>query len=203
MRRAVAVGVGLLVAGTGLAPGAVVGQATGGGAAAPTRPGVLRSWTSDAHVLQVGDIVTILVDEFLLVSANRAEVASREKDRQLGLTGGATGTTMGGGVRTENDVADRRRGEASRQERFSAEMSARVVEVAPSGTLRIEGTKKLRIDDHEQEVTIRGWIRPQDLSMENTIESWRIGDAEVLYASNGKLGKAGGIWSRILDLIWP
>jgi flagellar L-ring protein precursor FlgH len=100
-------------------------------------------------------------------------------------------------------VGDRQRGESSRQQRFSGEISARVVEVTPSGMVRIQGTKKLQIDEVEEEVTIRGWVRPQDLSLQNTVESWRISDAEILYASNGTLGKTGGFWTRLLNKIWP
>ena len=66
---------------------------------------------------------------------------------------------------------------------------------------RIEGVKKVQIDQHEQEVVVRGLIRPQDLSAANTIESWRIAEAEILYTSNGKLVASGGILSRILGLI--
>ena len=119
----------------------------------------------------------------------------------LGL--GTGGSTSGGSLRTTNDVSDRTRGESSRRERFSAELSARVVEVSPTGTLRIEAVKKLQIDEHEQEVTVRGWVRSEDVSVENTVDSWRIADAEILYGSNGELGKSGGLWSKLLDLIIP
>jgi flagellar L-ring protein precursor FlgH len=154
-------------------------------------------------VVGVGDLVTILIDEYTLASANRSEVASREKARDMSLAAGGTGARSGGGLNTQNDVSDRTRGESSRTERFAAEVSARIVEVAPNGMLRIQGTKKLQIDDHEQEVTLRGWVRAQDLSTQNTVDSWRIADAEILYSSNGNLGKAGGFWSKLFDIIWP
>ena len=115
-------------------------------------------------------------------------------------TGSSTGT---GNLRTNNDVSARNRGESSRRERFSAEMTTRVVEVGPGGTLRIEGMKKVKIDDHEQEVTVRGWIRSQDVAVDNTVLSWRVADAEIGYTSNGTLVKAGGMWSKLLDLIIP
>ncbi len=162
-----------------------------------------ESWVADSHRLEEGDIVTVLVDEYLLASANKDEMASREKDRNLGLTARTSGSTMGGGLTSRNDVGDRQRGESSRQQRFSGEISTRVVGVSPSGMLRVEGTKKLKIDEVEEEVTLRGWLRPQDVSMQNTVESWRLSDAEILYSSNGTLGETGGFWSRILDIIWP
>ena len=69
---------------------AFAGLATVGGAGAqdttqavPVRPPVRSSWTSDQVELQVGDIVTILIDEYTLATADRNESASREKGRFL------------------------------------------------------------------------------------------------------------------------
>jgi len=187
-----------------LALGAGTVEAQQGNAAPPvTNVPVRGSWTSDGHALQAGDLVTVLIDEFILASANKNQLASQERDRNLGITAGLPGGSRGGGLKTQNDVGDRQRGESSRQQRFSGEISARVVEITPSGMVRIQGTKKLQIDEVEEEVTIRGWVRPQDLSLQNTVESWRISDAEILYASNGTLGKTGGFWTRLLNKIWP
>ena len=166
-------------------------------------PPVRGSWTSDRATLKVGDVVTILIDELTLAQADRAELAQRQKDRDVGLSLGTGGSTAGGNLRTQNDVANRNRGESSRRERFSAEMSTRVVEIGAGGVLRVEGTKKVQIDDHEQEVTVRGWVRPQDVTTDNTVDSWRVAEAEILYSSNGSLVKSGGIWSKLLDLIIP
>jgi flagellar L-ring protein precursor FlgH len=164
---------------------------------------VRKSWTSDRHELTEGDLITVLIDEFIMASANKNQSASQEKNRDLGITAALPGKSVGGGLQTQNDVGDRQKGESSRQQRFSGEISARVVEVSPSGLVRVQGTKKLQIDDVEEEVTIRGWIRPQDVSLSNTVESWRLSDAEILYASNGTLGETGGFWTRWLNKIWP
>jgi flagellar L-ring protein precursor FlgH len=165
--------------------------------------GLLVSWTSDRHALREGDIITILVDEHLLASAQKDESASQMRDRDLGLTARTPGSTSGVGLRTQNDVADRNRGEASRTQRFSGEISARVLEVSPSGLARLEGSKKVQIDKVEEELIVRGWVRPQDLSLSNTVESWRLSDTEILLTSNGSLGQTGGFWSKLLNWIWP
>ncbi|MFQ5538162.1 MAG: flagellar basal body L-ring protein FlgH [Gemmatimonadota bacterium] len=166
-------------------------------------PPLRHSWTSDRIALREGDVITILIDEYTVASADRGETASRERGRDVSLSLGTGGSSLGGSLRTGNDVSSRTRGESSRRGRFSAELSARVVEVLPNGVLRLEAMRRLKIDNHEQDVTIRGFVRPEDVSSSNTVESWRIADAEILYTSNGKLGKVGGIWSKILDLILP
>lgn len=173
------------------------------GEARPAGPPLRTSWTSNRAPLRVGDVVTILVDEFTQVSAGSNEVASRDRDRELGLAGSAGGRSQSGALRTNNDVAQRNRGESSRNHRFTAELGARVVEVGPGGMLRIEGVRKVRVDKHEQEVVVRGWVRANDVAMDNTVQSWRVADAEILYTSNGSLTRAGGVWTRLLELIVP
>lgn len=166
-------------------------------------PPVRSSWTSDRVAVRTGDVVTILIDEYTAASADQEQSSSRDRERDVSLGIGTGGSTSGGSLRTGNDVSARSRGGSSRRGRFSAELSARVAEILPNGVLRIEATRKLQIDDHEQEVTVRGFVRPEDISSANTVESWRVADAEILYASNGKLDRTGGIWSKILDLIIP
>lgn len=169
----------------------------------PAGPPLRSSWVSDRMTYQVGDIVTILIDELTLASSDKNVAALNEKERDVSLDVGAGSTSGGGSLRTGNDSRQRTRGESSRRDRFAAELSARVVEITPAGTLRLEAVRRLKIDEHEQEVTVRGWVRPEDVSTNNTVESWRVADAEILYGSNGALGKSTGIWSKILDIIIP
>ena len=163
---------------------------------------VRASWTSDRVAVQPGDIITILIDELTQASADRDVTSSTDRERDLRLSL-STPATTGGGLRTSNGLSNRERGASSRRERFSAEISARIVEIMPSGVARVEGIKKVQIDEHEQEVVVRGLIRPEDLSVANTIESWRVAEAEILYTSNGGLVKSGGILSKILGMILP
>jgi len=166
-------------------------------------PPVRSSWTSDRAPLRVGDVVTLLIDEYTQVSADRDEAASRDRGRELGLAASAQGTSASGSARTNNDVERRDRGESSRRHAFQAEMGVRVVEIGPGGMLRLEGTRKVRVDKHEQEVVVRGWVRPNDVAVDNTVQSWRVAEAEILYTSNGSLVSAGGMWTRLLELIVP
>ena len=166
---------------------------------------IIRSWTSDAVDVQTGDIVTILIDELTQASADRSDENEQGRGRDVQVGVGVGGTTAGGSLRTGNDAQNSRRGESSRRERFQAEMSAQIVEMLPNGNVRIEGRRTLQIDDHEQEVVVRGIIRPSDITSANTIDSWRIAGAELIYDSNEELGSAGGkgIWSKLLDMIIP
>lgn len=166
----------------------------------PTPMASSISWTSDRVSVREGDLITILIDEYTVATANRDESATNDRGRNVAVGGSLASLSL----RTANDVSTRTRGASARRERFTAEMTVRVVEILPGGTVRVEGAKTVRIDDHEQSITVRGVVRTQDISVANTVESWRIADAELLYESNGTLGKvSGGIWSKLINMIIP
>lgn len=161
-------------------------------------------WFSDGRRFTVGDIVTVVVDEYTSASADRATSALEDRRTDAGLGVNANGTQVDGSLGSFLGNESTQRGRDYRQDRFNAEVSVRVTEVEPGGALRVEGTKTVMIDEHEQEVTVRGIVRPQDISSRNTVDSWRIAEVEVLYASDGSLVTADkGILSRLLAFIIP
>lgn len=172
--------------------------------------GSRTSWTSSRSGFVVGDIITVLVDEATLASARRNESATdrrrRNADFSLSTPGSsdAPGTRMDAGFGTRNDAESVQRGENLRGTAFRTELGVRVVEVSPSGMLRVEGAKTVTVDQDEQEVTVTGWLRPQDVSPRNVVVSDRLADAEISFAATGNLAKPrGGFLGRILGFLWP
>lgn len=195
----------LVAAVAGLAPVGLDAQQGEAAQATPTGPPVRSSWVSDAMPVRVGTVVTVLVDEVTLVSADKSVVERKDRGRQVSFNLPVTGieaSLPSGRLETGHDVGRSQTGASNRREQFATELSARVVEI--DGIMaRIEGVKRLQVDKHEQSVTVRGWVRTTDINTDNTVESWRLANAEILYESNGKLGEPGGFWSKILDLILP
>ena len=178
-------------------------------AAAPAEPAARtrQSWTSPRRSFGVGDVVTVLVDDYTLASASTSNTASDTRRRDLGLDARTPGggIPMSADVGTRNDADSRQRGEATRQNRFQSEMSVRVVAIDPqSGLLQLKGTKLVDVDKNKQEISFTGWVRPQDVSAQNSVDSWRVADAQLLYTGQGPLGKPkGGIVGRVLGMVWP
>jgi flagellar L-ring protein precursor FlgH len=165
-----------------------------------------RSWTSDRLRVQVGDVVTVLIDERTLASAGLRDHDVDRRGRDMGVQANLPGgTSMGGSLSSGQDNDARRTGESVRQNNFRSEVSARVVAVSPTGMLQLEGEKELLVDRAVQKVTVTGWVRPNDIAVAtNTVESWRMADARIAYAQSGDLGKPrSGIITRILGKIWP
>jgi flagellar L-ring protein FlgH len=165
------------------------------------------SWTADRREFAVGDVLTVVIDEYALASANKTDVAQdlRSRDLDLGMRGSGPGgafPSAGASVGSVNDADSRQRGDAVRQNRFQTEMTVQVIGLEPGGLLRVEGKKVMKLDKGEQELSLSGVVRPEDVSTSNLVDSWRIAEAELVYASSG-LQPRGGILGRILGAIWP
>lgn len=182
--------------------------------AAETSPPARASrsdWTADRRRFVEGDIITVLIDEYTLASANKNSTAKRDRSRDLGLGSGysvsgpaSASGDVNGSFRSRSGGESTERGQTTRQDRLTSEITVRVVGIEPTGVLRIEGSKRTIIDEHEQEITLTGLLRPEDVPATNVVESWRIADAVISYDSNGKLGNPkGSIFGRILGWLWP
>jgi flagellar L-ring protein precursor FlgH len=80
----------------------------------------------------------------------------------------------------------------------------RIVAVGQNGLLQLKGIKKIDIDKALQDIEFTGWVRAQDVSTSNVIESSRVADAQLGYASPGPLGKPKqGMITKVLGAFWP
>lgn len=191
-----------------LAKGAVAAPAAD--SVAPQYTG-RQSWTSDRFRLGVGDIVTVLVNDQTLASANTSTTASDQKKKALGFSikppDSPTKATpaIAASADFNNNGDSKQSGGATRNNVFQSTLSARVIAVSPTGMLQIRGRKMVNVDKNQQEVTLTGWIRPQDIDIgTNVIESTRVADADIVVTQKGGLGKPrSGIISRIIGGIWP
>lgn len=165
-----------------------------------------ESWTADRRGFIIGDAITVMIDEHMLAASNQGNFSSDRRFRDLGLGAAQSGASalpnVRGEVSTSNQAESRQRGEATRQNRFQGEMTVRVLSVEEGGLLRIEGRKVVNIDRTSEELLLRGLVRPQDVTSANTVDSWRIGETELIYTSRGT-GPRSGILGRLLGAIWP
>jgi flagellar L-ring protein precursor FlgH len=192
-------------AGAAAAGAAPAGANAAPAAAAPATVGISRqSFYSDRREFVVGDIVTILIDDYTITTAIKENASSDTRSRNLGLSARLPTTSKSVGLDTRNDATQNERGSARRENRFQNEMSVRVISVGANGLLEVKGTKNINVDKSGQDVTLTGWVRAQDISLQNTVESARLADASIGYTSAGPLGKPKqGIISKVLGMVWP
>ncbi len=170
-----------------------------------------QSWTSDRYRLGVGDIVTVMVNDQTLASATTNNSASdkRTKDMDFSVKPPDAPTKASMAIAAKagfnNNGDSKQSGAATRNNTFQSTLSARVIAVSPTGMLQIRGRKMVNVDKNQQEVTLTGWIRPQDIDIgSNTVESTRVADADIVVSQKGSLGKPrSGILSKVVGAIWP
>lgn len=194
-------------AGTTAAPAANVAANAAATNAASTSglPAPRESWFADRRNFVVGDIVTVLIDDYTITTAIKENRSSDSRGRNLGLTARLpSSTSKSVGLQTNNDATQNETGAAKRENRFQNEMSVRVVAVGANGLLQLKGTKKIDVDKAKQDIELTGWVRAQDISAQNMVESARLAEAMIGYSSPGNLSKPKqGIISKILGGIWP
>lgn len=176
--------------------------------AAPTisTPGAVNrvSWAADRRAFNVGDIITVLIDDYTISTAVKENLATDIRSRGLSANARLPELSKGAGIDTRNAADQTQRGQARRENRFQNEMSVRVVATGPNGLLQVRGTKIIDVDKQKQDIAFIGWVRAQDISVTNVVESSRVADAQITYVSPGNLGKPKqGIITKVLGAVWP
>lgn len=96
-------------------------------------------------------------------------------------------------------------GETTRKGSLTGRISAMVVEVLPSGVLRVEGEKILSVNNEDEVMVISGLIRAEDVNSSNEVGSSKLANMRIDYYGQGTVGDAqvGGWMGRLVRRLWP
>ena len=156
----------------------------------------------DTKARNVGDLVTIIIVE--RAQASQSSETSTGKDTSVELGPGLGFLDFIPLAKAGAKDGRRVGGKNVQGGSLSARMTSRVVEVLPNGNLVIEGNQSLVVNRENQEIIVRGVVRPQDIAADNTIFSTYISDASISYQGSGSLGtqQKPGIITQILNWIF-
>jgi flagellar L-ring protein precursor FlgH len=166
-----------------------------------TSPGSL--WSSaalftelarDLRASRVNDTVTVLVAENASAVSSGNVQTARTSSAKASVTamGGLTKATgaLANLLGTSGDQQLKGSGTIGRQTVISTTLGTRVVAVLPNGYLVVEGVKEIRVSSEQQIITVRGVVRPADLSSNNVVQSDLIAQLEVSINGKGVVGDA-------------
>ncbi len=96
-------------------------------------------------------------------------------------------------------------GSVSRNERLTLRVAATIVEELPNGVVRIEGRQEVRVNFEVRELTISGYVRPEDISRKNEITYDKIASARISYGGRGQITdvQQPRYGQQIADIILP
>lgn len=173
-----------------------------------TATAVLANNSRDLRAAQVGDIVTIVVDDRATALSKGVVNSTRKSKAQYGINA-AYGVTKAPLANLAGATGDRElqgQAETSRENNLTTTLAARVTHVLPGGNLVLQGAKAVTVNSETQTVRVRGIARQPDITPANTIRSERLSDLEIQIAGKGIVGdtvKRPFILYRILMGLLP
>ncbi len=147
---------------------------------------VYRPLIADRKAYLPGDLLTVIVMETSdaqsgadlasgkeIKTALEASYNKQKQDLSLELTGKGSS-----------------RAKTGRNGKIKAALTVRVKDVQPGGAYLIEGHQLIRINGEQQRILIKGVVRSEDISAQNTILSTRLANAQITYTGDGSVSNA-------------
>lgn len=179
-----------------------------------TKPGVRLSTISNLVARNVGDILTVLIQEQTTV--RNEERVERSNDTTLAARLDAyslSSKTFKDNVLPRIDIRKQQdfNGEARQNTNSDVRASVAVVviDVQPNGNLVVAGTRTVRVNDETRTLRISGLVRPLDVTLANTIESVQVADARIAITGEGAntrkitRGPIGQLFDTLVWAVWP
>jgi len=168
------------------------------------------SWFGKGRNFQVGDVITVLLNESTQAARSQVGSISRNSTNDmlspgLAVLGNKLGGVMKGTDFSKTDISNKGTGTADQTASLTGSVAVSVVEVMPNGNLVLRGEKQLALTEGSEIIQVAGIIRPDDVSPSNTVQSKRLANAQIAYRGSGDLAnatKAGWGTSTLLK-IWP
>ena len=178
-------------------------------------------YAAPANSFELGDIITILLVENM-TARNEADLETeKDSNKRLNIQGlDHIGLPLGldtidhlfgqplsanpsFSVGASSDFEGE--GENNRSARISGTVSAQVTEVRANGTMRIEATQAVHINEEMNTIVLTGLIRPEDVRQDNTVLSSRVANAEIMYTGRGPLTNVNrrGLLTELWEFLWP
>jgi flagellar L-ring protein precursor FlgH len=173
-----------------------------------------RSMVADKRAHRVGDILTILVQETSTASKDNSTKTSKKSSVDAAINtffyspAASTLLTKGGrlpAMQFQGKQDFDGGGQINNSERITTRLAVRVTDVLPNGALLIEGRRETSFSGEKQQVVLRGMVRSEDVTANNTVFSYNIADATIQFVSKGTISdnQRKGWFLRIWEKLTP
>jgi flagellar L-ring protein precursor FlgH len=171
---------------------------------------VSDNWFGRSRNFQVGDVVTVVLNEATQAERTQNNALSRVSKNDLLPTGllnsaKAMGGMLGGLPLTGGSNTSTGAGTADQKASLTGTVSVTVIDVLPNGNLVLRGEKQLALSEGTEVIQVAGVIRPEDISPNNMVQSRRLVNAQITYRGTGDLASAtrAGWGTSALLKFWP
>ena len=191
------------------------------------RPGVNSLWQpnrttffEDQRAGTVGDILTVLIaidDEAELENESARTRTAGESAGLPSLLGyedylnnlpgnnGIEDEELDSVVDVTTDSEHTGNGSIEREEEIDLRMAAVVTQVLPNGNMVITGSQEVRVNFEKRVLQVSGVIRPEDISIANTINHDQIAEARITYGGEGQITdvQQPRYGQQVYDILFP
>lgn len=173
-----------------------------------------RSIVSDKRAHASGDLLTILVQENNTATKDNTTKTAKSSAIDASISSflyspTASGFLTKGGqmpaIKLNSSQDFDGGGKISNSEKITARITVRVVDVLPNSNLVIEGRRTTTFAGETQDAVLRGVVRPEDITPNNTLFSYNVADATIKYVSSGTISdnQRKGWFTRIWEKVTP
>ena len=176
----------------------------------------------DQRASDVGDILTVVInidDEAELeneTTRTRASAENADLSRLLGLEqdldailpeaiNGAGGLLNPDLVDFDADSNHSGAGSVEREEEVEVQLAAIITQMLPNGNMVISGSQEVVVNFEKRVLRIDGVIRPEDISVTNTVSYEQIAEARIIYGGEGQLTdvQQPRYGQQLYDIVFP
>jgi flagellar L-ring protein precursor FlgH len=157
----------------------------------------------------VGDILTVVISESSSSNMAASTSGTKKDSNQVGLPLiGALKLPLIkqiiGDLSTSADSTVSGQGSTTASSRFSARISVIVKQVLPNGNMVVEGTRWIKVNKEETNITFTGLVRRDDVRADNTVISENVAEAKITNVSKGLIAdrQRRGFITRFLDWLF-
>lgn len=171
-----------------------------------------RPVVADKRAGRVGDLLTILVQHSSVATKDNTTKTAKKSavdasiDSFLFSPGASKLMTKGGKLPAmkfgaQNDFSGG--GSINNAEKIVDRITVRVIDTQPNGNLVFEGTRQTAFSGEIQDVILRGTVRQDDVTANNTVYSYNVADATTKFVSKGAVsdsqrkGWATKVWDKV------
>lgn len=144
---------------------------------------------SDIKAHNLGDLITVHIVESS--NASRESKVNSSNSTDMSFDGNVVGSLtdylplFGAASKISNSL-DGSEG-TEQKDQLTGRMSATIMEETENGMFFIKGKRILEVNGEMNTIKLEGYIRERDISTDNTVYSYNIANAEIIYRKGGTL----------------
>jgi flagellar L-ring protein FlgH len=169
---------------------------------------------ADVKARTIGDVVIVNVVESINGESKAATTLANTRSIEGGIPNLFTFTeglgkynpllNLTSMINSSADNSTNGQGDMTAADTFTANVSAVVTAVNPSGTLSIKGERQLQINGEDDTIRLSGVVRPEDINSNDMVDSSQVADLEVSMSGRGQIRdkQGNGLGTRLFDWLW-